>query len=68
MGDAMTESTNPQYLHETRTTRVVVVQIALMTLATAAVVLIAIDKMIRRTHYAPWLLETVLTTAAMVWW
>lgn len=59
----MTESLNPQYLHETRTTRVVVVQIALMTLVTAAVTLIAIDKMIRRTHCV---LETMLTTAAMV--
>lgn len=60
----MTMSLDPQHLRETRVTKIMVVQTALMTLATAAVILIAIEKMIRRTTHG---LEAILITAAMVW-
>lgn len=63
IGDAMTESPDPLYLHETRATGVVVVQIALMALATAAVILIAVHRTIVG---IPWSLEDVLTMVALV--
>lgn len=59
----MAESLDTLYLHETRATRVVVVQIALIALATAAVILIAIHRTILGIQ---WRLEDVLTVAALV--
>lgn len=59
----MTQFLDPQYLHETRATRIVVVQIVLMTLATAAVFLIAVHKTVRG---IPWRLDDILIMVALV--
>ena len=59
----MTESLDALYLHETRAPRVVAVQIGLVTLATVAVILIAIQKWIHRCF---WELDVILTIVALV--
>lgn len=60
---AITESLDLLYLHETRAPRVIAVQIGLMTLATVAVILIAIQKSICR---CSWSLDVILTIVPLV--
>lgn len=59
----MTGSLDPLSLDETRATRIIVVQIAMMVLATAAVILIVIFKILRG---IPWGSDHMLTIAALV--